>query len=136
MLLGLLRDRTCVTRGVFTRSGLAYENAYEVIRAHSDKREKVATSVEIPFSAGTKRILQFAMQEADRFGHNAIGSEHLLLGLLHENDSVAAPLLTQYGLTLDSTRETILQLLADGVEPSWDAQPESMEPRHRIETMN
>src|SRR2546421_4350656 len=91
MLLGLLRDRTGVTRGVFTRSGLAYENAYEVIRAHSDKREKVATSVEIPFSAGTKRILQYAMQEADRFGHTAIGSEHLLLGLLHENDSVAAP---------------------------------------------
>jgi ATP-dependent Clp protease ATP-binding subunit ClpA len=44
MLLGLLRDSTGVTRGVFTRSGLTHENAYEVIRAHSDKREKVATS--------------------------------------------------------------------------------------------
>ena len=60
-------------------------------------REKVSTSVEIPFSAETKRVLQFAAEEADRLLHNYIGTEHLLLGILREERSVAASILMEKG---------------------------------------
>jgi len=74
-------------------------------------REKVSTSVEIPFSAETKRVLQFAAEEADRLLHNYIGTEHLLLGILREERSVAASILMEKGMRLHTVREDIVQLL-------------------------
>ena len=74
-------------------------------------REKVSTSVEIPFSAETKRVLQFAAEEADRLLHNYIGTEHLLLGILREERSVAASILMEKGMRLNTVREDIVQLL-------------------------
>src|SRR5207248_1759655 len=107
-------------------AGLSYDEGLAHIRAAA--REKIPPAVEIPFSPATKRILQYAMQEADDFDHTAIGSEHLLLGVLRENDSVAAALLKSHGLTLDHVRETIRQLLAEGVQPSWHAPDERVPP--------
>ena len=60
----------------------------------------MSTSVEIPFSAETKRVLQFAAEEADRLLHNYIGTEHLLLGILREERSVAATILMEKGMRL------------------------------------
>ncbi len=74
-------------------------------------REKVSTSVEIPFSAETKRVLQFAAEEADRLLHNYIGTEHLLLGILREERSVAATILMEKGMRLNTVREDIVALL-------------------------
>ena len=74
-------------------------------------REKVSTSVEIPFSAETKRVLQFAAEEADRLLHNYIGTEHLLLGILREERSVAASILMEKGMRLNTVREDIVALL-------------------------
>jgi ATP-dependent Clp protease ATP-binding subunit ClpC len=74
-------------------------------------REKVSTSVEIPFSAETKRVLQYAAEEADRLLHNYIGTEHLLLGILREERSVAATILMEKGMRLAGVREDIVQLL-------------------------
>src|SRR5918999_480755 len=74
-------------------------------------REKVSTSVEIPFSAETKRVLQFAAEEADRLLHNYIGTEHLLLGILREERSVAASILLEKGMRLNTVREDIVSLL-------------------------
>ncbi len=74
-------------------------------------REKVSTSVEIPFSAETKRVLQYAAEEADRLLHNYIGTEHLLLGILREERSVAATILMEKGMRLNSVRDDIVQLL-------------------------
>ena len=74
-------------------------------------REKVSTSVEIPFSAETKRVLQFAAEEADRLLHNYIGTEHLLLGILREERSVAASILMEKGMRLNTVRDDIVQLL-------------------------
>ena len=65
------------------------------------------TTVEIPFSPETKRVLEFAGQEADRLGHGDIGTEHLLLGLLRGETSVAGEILTARGLRLDRVRADI-----------------------------
>jgi ATP-dependent Clp protease ATP-binding subunit ClpC len=71
----------------------------------------VSTSVDIPFSTETKRALQSAAEEADRLLHTYIGTEHLLLGLLREERSLAASILTGKGLRLNTVREDVVALL-------------------------
>src|SRR5213080_1175852 len=111
LLLGLIREGKGLTSRIFARSHLSLENIRKEIEGRTVFREKVSTSVEIPFSAETKRVLQFAAEEADRLLHNYIGTEHLLLGILREERSVAASILIEKGMRLNAGREDIVQLL-------------------------
>jgi ATP-dependent Clp protease ATP-binding subunit ClpC len=65
------------------------------------------------FSAETKRTLQFAAAEADRLGRHYVGSEHLLLGILREERSVAASVLMEKGMRLDTVREEVVRLIKE-----------------------
>src|SRR5436190_1478890 len=111
LLLGLIREGKGLTSRIFARSHLSLESIRKEIEGRTVFREKVSTSVEIPFSAETKRVLQFAAEEADRLLHNYIGTEHLLLGILREERSVAASILVEKGMRLNTVREDIVQLL-------------------------
>src|SRR5829696_3907559 len=111
LLLGLIREGKGLTSRIFARSHLSLESIRKEIEGRTVFREKVSTSVEIPFSAETKRVLQYAAEEADRLLHNYIGTEHLLLGILREERSVAASILMEKGMRLHSVREDIVQLL-------------------------
>jgi ATP-dependent Clp protease ATP-binding subunit ClpC len=111
LLLGLIREGKGLTSRIFARSHLSLENIRKEIEGRTVFREKVSTSVEIPLSAETKRVLQFASEEADRLLHNYIGTEHLLLGILREERSVAASILMEKGMRLAAVREDIVQLL-------------------------
>jgi ATP-dependent Clp protease ATP-binding subunit ClpC len=111
LLLGLIREGKGLTSRIFARSHLALETIRKEIEGRTVFREKVSTSVEIPFSAETKRVLNYAAEEADRLLHNYIGTEHLLLGILREERSVAASILTDKGMRLANVREDIVQLL-------------------------
>ena len=111
LLLGLIREGKGLTSRIFARSHLSLENIRKEIEGRTVFREKVSTSVEIPFSAETKRVLQFAAEEADRLLHNYIGTEHLLLGILREERRVAASILMEKGMRLHTVREDIVQLL-------------------------
>src|SRR6478609_3547090 len=111
LLLGLIREGKGLTSRIFARSHLSLENIRKEIEGRTVFREKVSTSVEMPFSAETKRVLQFAAEEADRLLHNYIGTEHLLLGILREERSVAASILVEKGMRLNTVREDIVQLL-------------------------
>ena len=107
LLLGLIREGKGLTSRIFARSHLSLENIRKEIEGRTVFREKVSTSVEIPFSAETKRVLQYAAEEADRLLHNYIGTEHLLLGILREERSVAASILTEKGMRLNTVRPSI-----------------------------
>ena len=111
LLLGLIREGKGLTSRIFARSHLSLENIRKEIEGRTIFREKVSTSVEIPFSTETKRVLQYSAEEADRLLHNYIGTEHLLLGILREERSVAASILTERGMRLNIVREDIVQLL-------------------------
>ena len=111
LLLGLIREGKGLTSRIFARSHLSLENIRKEIEGRTVFREKVSTSVEIPFSTETKRVLQHAAEEADRLLHNYIGTEHLLLGILREERSVAASILSEKGMRLNTVREDIVQLL-------------------------
>ena len=111
LLLGLIREGKGLTSRIFARSHLSLEGIRKEIEGRTVFREKVSTSVEIPFSTETKRVLQFAAEEADRLLHNYVGTEHLLLGILREERSVAASILFEKGMRLNTVREDIVQLL-------------------------
>jgi ATP-dependent Clp protease ATP-binding subunit ClpC len=111
LLLGLIREGKGLTSRIFARSHLSLEGIRKDIEGRTVFREKVSTSVEIPFSTETKRVLQFAAEEADRLLHNYVGTEHLLLGILREERAVAASLLVEKGMRLSTVREDIVQLL-------------------------
>ncbi|MGE0122590.1 MAG: ATP-dependent Clp protease ATP-binding subunit [Vicinamibacterales bacterium] len=111
LLLGLIREGKGLTSRIFQRSHLSLDGIRKDIEGRTVFREKVSTSVEIPFSGETKRVLQYAAEEADRLLHNYIGTEHLLLGLLREERSVAASILMEKGMRLHAVREDIVQLL-------------------------
>src|SRR5262249_14258945 len=69
--------------------------------------EKVSTSIDLPLTSECKRILAYAAEEADGLRHRHIGTEHLLLGILREEQSMAAEILTGRGLRLNAMREEL-----------------------------
>jgi hypothetical protein len=71
-----------------------------------------APSGHIPFTPRAKKVLELALREALQMGHNYIGTEHILLGLIREAQGVGAQVLVQLGATLDRVRQQIIQLLS------------------------
>src|SRR5260370_40162823 len=104
LLLGILRETTHVRK-------MLPPGAAEAIRAQIDARTperlKVPTSVDLPLSDASKRILKYGMEEAERLNHRHIGTEHLFLGLLREKGCLAAELLEPFGVKLEQFRTKI-----------------------------
>ena len=117
LLLGLIREGKGLTSRIFARSHLSLESIRKEIEGRTVFKEKVSTSVEIPFSPETKRVLQYSAEEADRLLHTYIGTEHLLLGLLREEKCVASAILYEKGMRLASVRDDIVQLLNEKTAP-------------------
>ena len=114
LLLGLIREGKGLTSRLFATAHLSLAEIRQEIEGRTVFREKVSTSVEIPFSSEVKLVLQYAAEEADRLLHNYLGTEHLLLGILREERSVAASLLIGRGMRLETVRADIERLLKDG----------------------
>jgi ATP-dependent Clp protease ATP-binding subunit ClpC len=106
LLLGLLREDKALTNR-FLHSYGTVESIRRQIEKHTTIRERISTSVDLPLSDECKRVLAHAAEEADRLGHKHIGTEHLLLGLLREENCFAAQVLRERGLELESTRENL-----------------------------
>jgi len=111
LLLGLIREGKGLTSRIFSKSHLSMETIRKEIEGRALYRDKVSTSVDIPLSPESKRVLSFAAEEAERMLHNYIGTEHVLLGLMREEKSVAAGILSEKGMRLSAVREEIVQLL-------------------------
>jgi Clp amino terminal domain, pathogenicity island component len=106
LTLGLLReDKALAIR--FLRSHAGIESIRKAVEAHTSPREKVSTSLDLPLSHECKRVLAYGAEEAQRLDNKHIGTPHLLLGLLREENSFAAQLLREQGVTLDSVREEV-----------------------------
>jgi acetyltransferase-like isoleucine patch superfamily enzyme len=112
LLLGLLReDKAFANR--FLHSSGSVESIFKQIRDHTVIREKVSTSVDLPLTDESKRVLNHASDEAERLGHKHIGTEHLLLGLMREDKCFAAAILQERGLKLDQVRGELAQTAQD-----------------------
>ncbi|HZU21324.1 MAG TPA: Clp protease N-terminal domain-containing protein [Terriglobales bacterium] len=111
LLLGMLRADT-VLANTLLKPDERIEDLRGQIHALAGAGEALATSVEMQLSDEGERALSVALDEADRHGHSAIGTEHLLLGLMQQEGSRAAVLLTERGMTLEQAREFVSALPA------------------------
>jgi hypothetical protein len=104
ILLGLLREDIALMHRYAGLIQSATEIRTEVERVIK-RGPPIATSVEVPLSADSKKILKFAAEEADRLAHRHIGTEHILLGIFHLPDSLAAKVLLGRGAKPNTIRE-------------------------------
>ena len=104
LLLGLLREdkRLLVCLKIENTEAIRGE-----VDARSTKRRRISTSVDLPLTNESKRVLAYAAEEAERLQHRHIGSEHLLLGLLRETNCFAAEILLGHGAKLQTLREQL-----------------------------
>ena len=123
ILLGVLDEGNGLGCRILARTGDALDDFRSDIVRRLTGREKVPESDDIPFSASCERALLYAAEEADRLLHNYVGTEHLLLGLLREERSVAAEVLAARGLRIEAVREAIVELLSRGEQPEPPGPP-------------
>jgi ATP-dependent Clp protease ATP-binding subunit ClpC len=114
LLLGLLREGKGLTSDLFARAGVHIDRVRREIQMRLPAGEKFPTSVELPFSDHAKRVLRSVAAESERLGHNYIGTEHLLLGILCESDSAAAQILIEGGIDLELVRQEIARISNTG----------------------
>jgi len=115
ILLGLIREDKNLSARFFHRSHADVElirNEIEkLIRNEMENRtemsDRVSSQIDLPLSGGAKRALSFAAEESELLGNRHIGTEHLLLGLLREEDSIAAEILNARGLRLPDVRQDL-----------------------------
>jgi ATP-dependent Clp protease ATP-binding subunit ClpC len=120
ILLGLIREREGVAAQALESLGISLE----AVRAEVEQvigRGQTTPGPQIPFTPRSKKVLELSLREARSLGHDYIGTEHILLGLIREGEGVAAQVLVKLGADLQRTREQVIALLsgyAGGVEPS------------------
>ena len=109
LLLGLVReDKTLGNRFFTSRHAFNPDLIRQEIDGRTVRREKLPQTMELALTPETKRVLVFAFEESDRLQNRYIGTEHLLLGLLREERSIAAEVLFERGLRLSVVREEIM----------------------------
>ena len=113
LLLGLIRENNGLTGKLLGRSNIEAEAIRGEIQTRTEVREKISTSVEIPLSVESKRVLAYAAEEAEKLLHKYIGTEHILLGLLREKKSLASRILVEKGMRLSNARDDLLHLLKE-----------------------
>ena len=112
ILLGLIREPEGVASEVLTNIGMTVDGLRAKIREmFGEENEQANVPAELPFSQNAKIVLEFAFREATQFGHEYIGTEHILLGLIRLNQSKGAQVLTALGIDLESVRAGIVQML-------------------------
>ena len=104
VLLGLIRDGEGIATAVLQRLGLRLETVKAEVERALAGFPKTLTFGEVPFTPQAKRVLELSIEEARQLGHNYIGTEHLLLGLMKEGQSIAAKILESLGARLDEVR--------------------------------
>jgi ATP-dependent Clp protease ATP-binding subunit ClpC len=113
ILLGLIREEDGVGARVLTNMGVSLVKVRSAVEFIIGRGEK-AVAGEIGLTPRAKRVIELAIDEARYLGHNYIGTEHILLGLLHEGEGVAAGVLDSFGITLEKARTEVTQILSQG----------------------
>ena len=123
ILLGLIGEGTGVAAKVLKSMGVNLKDA----RIEVEKiigRGSGFVAVEIPFTPRAKRVLELSLEEARQLGHNYIGTEHLLLGLIREGEGVAARVLENLGVDLSKVRTQVIRMLGETAEVAAGAGPQ------------
>jgi ATP-dependent Clp protease ATP-binding subunit ClpC len=110
ILLGLIQEG----EGVAAKALESLDISLEAVRTNVEEiigQGKAPPPGHIPFTPRAKKVLEVSLREALQLGHNYIGTEHILLGLIREGEGVAAQVLQKLGADLDGVRQAVIQLL-------------------------
>ena len=124
VLLGLVQEGSGVAANVLRNLDVDLDKIRGEVEKIVEAGPAVVTMGQLQFTPRAKKVLELAVEEANNLGHNYIGTEHLLLGLIRENEGVAAQVLLNLDLKLEDVREEVLELLGADVssEPSVAAE--------------
>ena len=112
ILLGLIREGEGVAYMALTELGISMDGARAQVVAIVGQGQSAPTG-HIPFTPRAKKVLELSLREALQLGHNYIGTEHILLGLIREGEGVAAQVLVDLGASPDRVRQQVVQLMAN-----------------------
>ena len=110
LLLGLLREGEGVAAQVLSNLGIEVDQVRHAVEAIIGRGERLVLG-EMALTPRTKKVFEFAVDEAHRLNHRFIGTEHLLLGLIREGEGIAADVLKGFGLQLEQVRTETLRVL-------------------------
>ena len=124
ILLGLIHEGEGVAAKALESLGISLEGVRSQVEEIIGQGQQ-APSGHIPFTPRAKKVLELSLREALQLGHNYIGTEHILLGLIREGEGVAAQVLVKLGADLNRVRQQVLQLLSgyQGKEPATTGGP-------------
>ncbi len=121
ILLGLVKEGSGVGANVLKNLDVDLRKVRIEVEKLVKSGPDMATMGKLPQTPRAKKVIEFAIEEARNLNHNYVGTEHLLLGLLREQDGVAAHVLMNLGIKLEEVREEVLNLLGAGAEPEEPA---------------
>jgi ATP-dependent Clp protease ATP-binding subunit ClpC len=111
ILLGLIREGNGVAAGVITSLGVNLEAMRKEVLNNLTVRPKQEPSMQVPFTPRAKKAVELALEEAKNIGHGHVGTEHLLLALLRENEGIAPHILRTMGCRLEEVRESVIEFI-------------------------
>jgi len=130
ILLGLIHEGEGVAAKALESLGISLDAVREQVQEIIGQGQQ-APSGHIPFTPRAKKVLELSLREALQLGHNYIGTEHILLGLIREGEGVAAQVLVKLGADLNRVRQQVIQLLSgyhQGKEPATAGGPQEGTP--------
>ena len=130
ILLGLIHEGEGVAAKALESLGISLEAVRQQVEEIIGQGQQ-APSGHIPFTPRAKKVLELSLREALQLGHNYIGTEHILLGLIREGEGVAAQVLVKLGADLNRVRQQVIQLLhgyQQGKEPAASGGPSESAP--------
>jgi len=130
VLLGFVAEGSGVGANALRQMGVELPKIRAAVERIARPSEWAPTSGNLPFTPRAKKSLECAVESASELGHNYVGTEHLLLGLIKENEGIAARVLLNFGVKVESARDEILDLLAsDGARSlSYPTSPRRFDP--------
>lgn len=121
MLLGLVREGSGVGSDILKNLDVDLKKVRQEVEKLVTHGTIMVIAAQLPFTPDGKKVLEFALNEASMFGHNYIGTEHLLLGLIRARKGIAAKVLRNLKVRLEGVREEALELLGAEVETPSDS---------------
>ncbi len=114
ILLGLIREGEGVAAAVLTNLNVDLDQIREQVEEWVKKGRVTIALVELPYTSQAKKAFEFAMAEAREFSHSYVGTEHLLLGLIREENGIASQALASFDLTSERARAETAALVGMG----------------------
>ena len=116
VLLGLIKEGSGVAANVLKNLDIDLRKIRLEVEKLVQSGPDMVTMGKLPQTPRAKKVIEYSMEEARNLNHNYVGTEHILLGLLREQEGVAAQVLMNLGLKLEDVREEVLSLLGHGME--------------------